>query len=89
LDANNSLGTENSAPSITDSNGTAILGIVPIGSADWIDLGAFRIATIPNLSLGPIEAGASSTSLWVGAISRGTGTYASDAIRLKISVVRD
>jgi hypothetical protein len=89
LNANNSLGTENATPSISDTNGTAIIGIVPVGQSDWIDLGAFRIATLMNISLGPIEAAAGSTSLWVGAISRGTGTYAADAIRLKISVVRD
>ena len=39
LDANNSLGTENSAPNISDANGRAIIGRVAISSADYYDMG--------------------------------------------------
>lgn len=88
LNANTSLGTENSAPNISDSNARNIIGRVSIGSGDFYDLGGARIAVVDAAGL-LMEAGSGSTSLYVAAISRGTGTYSASGIRLKLGVVWD
>jgi hypothetical protein len=85
LDANTSLGTENSAPSITDANARGIIGRVAISSADFYDIGGSRIATRTGINL-PMQGNASST-LYVAAISRGTGTYSANGVRLKLGFV--
>jgi hypothetical protein len=36
-----------------------------------------------------VEAGSGSTSLYVAAISRGTGTYTASGITLKIGILQD
>jgi len=82
LDANNSLGTENSAPNISDANAEAILGRVAISSSDFYDIGGCRIATRTGINL-PME-GNASTTLYVGAISRGTGTYGASDLIIKL-----
>lgn len=85
LNANQSLGTINLAVSITDAAARALLGYVEIDT--WKDLGGVREAQETNLGLG-FECAAASTSIWVGAISRGTGTYTASGIRLKIAVLQ-
>lgn len=85
LNANNALGTENSAPNISDANARAIIGRVPIAAADFYDLGGCRVACITNIGL-PMEA-SGSRDLYMAAIARGAGTYAADGIRLKLGVI--
>lgn len=85
LDANGSLGTENDAVAITDINARLIVGIVQIASGDWIDLGDCKLATKRDLHL-LVKANASGTTLYVGAISRGTGTYTASGIQLRLGV---
>lgn len=87
LNANVSLGTENSAPSITDANGRSIIGKVSVVAGDYIDLGGCRIADITPI--GKVLKGASGqTSLWVAAITRsGTPTYTASGIKLKIGTI--
>lgn len=88
LDANNSLGSENSAPNISDANAGAILGRVPITAGDYYDLGGVSIANVNGVGL-MLKAAASSTTLYVGAISRGTGTYGATALKLKLGLLWD
>lgn len=83
LDANNSLGTENSAPNISDANARSILGRQPVNTGDYYDIGGARIATIDAGGL-VLKAAADVTTLYVGAISRGAGTYAATGIRVKL-----
>jgi hypothetical protein len=85
LDANNALGTENSAPSISDANARSIIGRVPISSAEFYDLGGCRIASRTGINL-PMQGNGGST-LYVAAISRGTGTYTASGVRLKLGFV--
>jgi hypothetical protein len=83
LDANVSIGTENAAVSVTDTNARSILARVPIVSGDFYDMGGCRVASVGNL--GRILRAVSGTrDLYVAAISRGTGTYAAAGIRLKL-----
>lgn len=80
-----SIGTENSAVSVSDTNADQILGIVSVASDDWIDLGGCRVATKANIGL-VAEAGPGSTSVFVAAISRGTGTYTASGITLSVGL---
>ena len=88
LDANNSLGTENSAPNISDANARTIIGRLQVSSAAFYDIGGSRIAYV-DAGMMLLKAAAASTTLYVGAISRGTGTYTASGIRLKVGLVWD
>jgi hypothetical protein len=88
LKTNVSLGTENSAVSISDTDAKEILGIIQVAAADFIDLGGVRVATVPIDRTIMLKAGAASTSIFVGAISRGTGTYTASGLSMKIGIVR-
>ncbi len=87
LKSNVSLGTENATVSITDANADEILGIVPVAAADFIDLGGCRVATLSTSNI-MLKSASTSTSIFVGAISRGTGTYTASGITLKIGIRR-
>jgi hypothetical protein len=86
--ANVSLGTENAAASISDADARNCLGFVSIATTDFIDLGGVRIATKTGIGL-VLEAAAASTTLYVGAISRGTPTHSASGLRLKLGMLWD
>ncbi len=83
-----SLGTENSAPSISDANAIPIFGPVAIASSDYRDLGGCRVASVRGIGL-MMESDTASRDLYVGAISRGTGTYAGGLLTLKLAFLWD
>lgn len=85
--ATGSLGTENAAVTISDADARNILGIIQIAAADFIDLGGNRVAT--KQSLGMMLKPTTGTDLFVGAISRGTGTYTASGIRLILGLMRN
>lgn len=88
LDTNNSLGTENAAPSISDANARTILGRVRIDTGDYIDLGGVRIATKTGIGL-VLEATGATRDLYVGTIIRGAGTYSASGVRLRLGLLWD
>jgi len=96
FNANTSLGAEDSAPDIDDTEVLTVLGVVSIGVTDeaspnhspWVDLGANRVATRTGVAL-HMEAGAATTSVWVAAITRGTPTYASGVVTVKLGFLQD
>lgn len=88
LQKNVSIGTENSAVSISDTNAEEILGIVEILSGDYVDLVGSQIVTKQGLSI-LAKSLVDSKSLYVAAISRATGTYTAAGIVLKIGILRD
>lgn len=88
LDAAVSIGTENGAVGVTDANARSILGRVSIGAGDFYDLVGSRVATLYGIGL-VLQAQSTDRSLYVAAISRGTGTYAAAGIRLKLGVLTD
>jgi hypothetical protein len=88
LKSNVSLGLENSAVSIADADAVEILGIVSVAAADFVDLGGVRVATVAIPAAFILKAGAASTSIYVAAISRGTGTYTASGLSIKVGVVR-
>ena len=88
LGANNSIGTENAAVSVTDANARDIQGRVRIGAADYYDMGGCRIATISGIGL-KLKAASGVTTGNIAAVSRGTGTYTASGIRLKLGLTWD
>lgn len=82
------LGTENSAPSISDANAIDIFGPVAIGSSDYRDLGGVKVASVRGIGL-MLEAASGSRDLYIAAISRGTGTYAGGSLTLKLGFLWD
>lgn len=91
LKSNTALGNENSAVNISAANAkAAILGSVSIVSDDYKDMINTQIAnkTDGDLPL-LLKAATNSRSIWVGAVSRGTGIYTASGIVLRIGVIRD
>jgi hypothetical protein len=87
LRTNVSIGTENIALSISDTNALEILGIVKINSTDYISLTTSSIA-LANFNPFILKSGSISTSIYVAAISRGTGTYGTTSLALKVGIVK-
>ena len=79
LDSNVSLGTENSAPSITDANADNIVGVVSLVAGDWVDLGGCKVATKTNIGL-MCRAASGTTNLYVALITAGTPTQTATGI---------
>lgn len=86
LKTNVSIGTENAAVSISDTNADEVLGIVSVSAADFIDLGGCRVATVRSIGL-PVEAGSGSTSIYVALITRGTPTHTASGITAKFGFI--
>lgn len=88
LRSNVAIGTENEAVSISDANADEIVGVIEVAAGDYVDLVGSQIVAKNNLGL-TFQAVASATSLYVAAISRGTGTYTASGVTLKIGIVAD
>lgn len=75
-----SLGAVQAAAAATDAGVAAgiFLGVIKIGSTDWDDIGANRVANLRNLNKW-LRAASGTTSLYVSGIVRGAGTYAVNA----------
>lgn len=86
FNANTSLGTENAAPDIDDTEVLTTLGYVNV--ADYIDLGANKIGTVTGIGL-PLKAGAATTSLWVAGITRGTPTHSASGLQIVFGFLRN
>lgn len=87
FNANTSLGTENSAPDIDDTELLTVIGRVQIGSGSFYDLGTSRVACVTGIGL-PMKAGTGG-SIWVAGISRGAPTYAGGHLFFKFGVLRN
>ena len=83
------LGTLNAAPSISDADALFFAGRVSVASSDYYDVGGARVADVADLSRPRLmSTGENSSSLWVAGISRGTGTYAADALQIRLGFLR-
>jgi hypothetical protein len=88
LNANTSLGTENSAPNISDANARTIQGRFSVGTGDWYDLGGVRIANIKNIGIA-VKGASGADDIYLALISRGAGTYSSSGITGIIKILCD
>ena len=84
LDASTSIGTENSAPDVSDTDADDIVGIVNV--ADYVDLGGVSIATVSAIGL-EMKADASA-ALYVAGITRGAPTHTASGIIVKFAFLR-
>ncbi len=85
-DATITLGTENSAVSISDADAAKILGVVEVTAADYVDLVNSQVANIRNIGMVIMP---DTTSLYISAVSRGTGTYTASGIVLRFGIIQD
>lgn len=74
-------GSENSAPTITDTVARSIQAIIPVASADYKDLGGVKVANIKNI--GAIFETSGGADLYVAVVSNGsTPTYSASGVKL-------
>lgn len=85
-DSTITLGTENSAVNISDADAAKIMGIVEVTAGDYIDLVNSQHVTKDNLGIAIMP---DTTSAYISAISRGTGTYTASGIVLRIGILQD
>lgn len=83
-----SLGTENSAPSITDANAEGLQHVCAVATEDYQDLGGCKVATIRPIGL-VVESAGGSKSMYIGAITRGTPTHTASGLVLQIGLLLD
>jgi hypothetical protein len=82
-----SIGTENSAVSVSDANADEIVAIVEVASGDYVDLVNSQIAEVGSIGK-MIEAASSDDALYIAAISRGTGTYTASGVKVRVGLLR-
>lgn len=90
LSANVAMGTENSAPSISDANALEILGTpIVIAVADYYDLGGVSIAG--KDAIGKVVKPATGTRNLYVAVVNGTGTptYTAAGVKLRLGFLQD
>jgi len=89
FDANVSLGTENSAPSISDANAASIIGIIDIVAGDWVDLGGVRVCNLRNLGI-VIQPATGTDDVYVALLNgTGTPTFTASGIVGRFGFLRD
>lgn len=86
LRANVSLGTRNLAPTISDATAINILGYVRIGASDFYDLGGMRVAEAATVGR-MVEAAAGSTSIYLGSLVQGAGTYTASGVKVRLNFI--
>jgi hypothetical protein len=80
-----SLGTLNAAMAINDPTATKCLGFITVDS--WLDIGAQQLGT-ETLTTLAVRSTDDDASIWVAAISGGTGTYATGKLLLRLGLLR-
>jgi preprotein translocase subunit Sec63 len=88
LNADGSLGAENAAVGPTDAVARTIVGIVEVAAADYVDLANSQVAFLNNIGT-MMKAEGAESSIWIAAVSRGTGTYTAAGIKLKLGFLQD
>lgn len=84
FNAATSLGTENSAPNISDANARTIIGNLSVVSDNYKDIGGNKRANLIDIEM-PLKS-AASTSVWVGGVTKGTPTHTASGMRLRFTV---
>lgn len=80
----------NAPIAIDDTNAALLVTRIPVAAADYYDLGGNRLVVKGPSDQGMssiIEAAAASRSIFVGAVSRGAGTYSASGITLKLGLL--
>ena len=86
---NQTLGTANAAPSISDANAAEILGPFSIAAADYKDLGGVKVGKISGLAQA-IKSVSGARTLYISAVvTSGTPTFTAAGIVLRIGALLD
>lgn len=85
LNANTSLGSENSAASIADADLTDIVAVVDVAATNYVDFTNSQIADIGNIGK-VIEAAGAADDLYVAVLSEDTKTYTASGIKLRVGL---
>lgn len=86
--SNVSLGTENSAPSISDANLLTVLGHVDVIASDYVDYGGGSVANIRNIGLGIVPAtGTDDIYMAIYTPSGAAPTYASGTLTTRLGFI--
>ncbi len=90
LRSDTSIGTENVAFSPSDAVSAEILAVVEIAAGEYYDMTNNQLVRKGNsdIGMGMVLEPTSGTSLYIAAVSRGTGTYAADGIVVKLGFSR-
>jgi len=83
VDESAAFGTINAAPNMSDANGLSYMGHVSVASADWKDLGGFKVAQETNLRR-HIKPAAGTFTIWVAAITGTVLTFAASDLELRL-----
>lgn len=85
-----SLGTENSAPNISDANLAAGLqGMVAVAVADYVTVSGAKVACIRNIGL-PLKSASGTDDLYISVLnSTGTPTYTATGLNLSLGILQD
>jgi len=82
------FGTLNLAPDPDDTECATVIGWVPVATADYVDLGAAKVACIRNIGL-MVKAATGATSLYVAGVNgTGTPTFAASDLVLTFGFLR-
>lgn len=85
LDTNTSIGTENSAVTMTDNDN--ILGTVSVLASDYVDMANSQHATMNNLGI--VVKAKYGTSLYVAVVMRTAGTVTASGMTLRFGFLQD
>jgi hypothetical protein len=90
MSTSTSLGSENSAPNITDANFSAgCQGIIPIAASDWITVSGTRVCTLRNIGL-PVKAASGTDDLYIACLNAtGAPDWDADSLVVKIGAFLD
>jgi len=90
MSTSTSLGTENSAPNISDANLTAgFQGIVSVATTDYVTVSGTKVATIKNIGL-PVQAVSGTDDLYIAVLNgTGTPTFTASGLEMRIGVLLD
>jgi hypothetical protein len=85
-----SMGTENSAPNISDANARdGIFGYVMVAASDWLDIGGLKIATVKNIGL-PVTAVSGTDDLYCSIVNGTlTPTFGGGTLGLTVGALLD
>lgn len=89
LDTNTSMGTENSAPNISDANASGkILGTVTVLAANYVDVGGASVVSLTNCGL-IMKAAAADDDIYVALVGlTTTPTYTASGLKGKFAFRR-
>lgn len=80
-----SFGAANAVMAIDDTDSLLYLHHTVISAADYYDMGGASVAIMSNIGV-TLKAEATSQAVYVGAISRGTGTYAAGSLKVRLGI---